>query len=89
MTVQKKVILSNVILAVLVTAILAFKTDTFPGNGFFFMLGVIGIAGGLGCLGLGLLLLLRKDKQAAKGYLISAALLLAIGLVSYFLLHQY
>ena len=89
MTLQTKIITSNAILAILVTVVLAFKTDTFPGNGFFFMAGAIGIAGGLGFLGLGALLLLRKDKAAAKGYLISALILLLIGLIFYFLLNKY
>jgi hypothetical protein len=64
-------------------------TDTFPGNGFFLMLAFITSAGGAGCIALGLLLLLRKDKRAAKGYLTSGAIFLLIGLVSYFFLRQY
>jgi len=89
MTIQNKVILRNFILATLVTAVLAFKTDTFPGNGFFYMLGVIGAGAGLGALGLGVILLLTKYKAAAKGYLISAGLLILTGLISFFLLNQY
>ena len=89
MTVKTNIFISNAVLATLATAALAIKTDTFPGNGFFFMFGAICIAGGLCCLLLGLLLLLRKDKSAAKAYLLSTVVLLVIGLTSYFLLNKY
>jgi hypothetical protein len=89
MTIQTKILLVNAALTAGATAGLAFATDTFPGNGFFFMFGLIGIIGGLGCLALGLLLLLRRDKSVAKGYLVSGGLLLVIGLVGYFLLNKY
>ena len=89
MTIQTKILLVNAALTVAATAGLAFATDTFPGNGFFFMFGLIGLIGGLGCLALGLLLLLRKDKRVAKGYLTSGIILLSIGLISYFLLNKY
>ena len=89
MTLQNKIILINTALAAVVITVFAFMTDTFPGNGFFLMLSFITVAGGAGCIALGLLLLFKKDKRAAKGYLISAVLLALIGLVSYFFLKQY
>lgn len=89
MTVQSKIITSNIVLAVLVTAVLAFKTDTFPGNGFFFMLGGVAALGGLACLALGLLLFIKKYKTAAKGYFTSGAILLTLFLACYFLIDKY
>lgn len=89
MTLQRKILLINICLAASVIIGAAFVTDTFPGNGFFLMLAAITVAGGIGSLGLGLLLLLRKDKRAAHAYLITALLLLVIGLCSYFFLQQY
>ena len=89
MSLQTKIILINIVLAVAVTLGFAFATDTFPGNGFFLMLAFITGCGGAGCVLLGLLLLLRKDKSAAKGYLVSGLLFLLISVVSYFFLQQY
>lgn len=89
MTLQSKILLVNICLAVAVVTAAAFATDTFPGNGFFLMLSVITSAGGVGSLGLGLLLLFRKDKSAARAYLITAALLIVIGLCSFFFLQKY
>jgi hypothetical protein len=89
MTLQNKILLINTALAAIVTTVFAFMTDTFPGNGFFLMLSFITVAGGAGCILLGLLLLLRKDKRAAKGYLISGVFFLLISLMSYFFLKQY
>jgi hypothetical protein len=89
MTLQNKILLINAGLATAVVTAAAFATDTFPGNGFFLMLAFITVAGGLGSLALGLLLLLRKDKRPAKGYLITSALLILISLSSYFFLQQY
>ncbi|HOZ79639.1 MAG TPA: hypothetical protein PLY34_16705 [Ferruginibacter sp.] len=89
MSLQTKIILINIVLAVAVTLGFAFATDTFPGNGFFLMLAFITGCGGAGCVLLGLLLLLRKDKSAAKGYLVSGLLFLLISAVSYFFLQQY
>ncbi len=90
MTIQTKILLVNAALALAATLGLAFATDTFPGNGFFFMFGLICIIGGIGCAGLGaLLLLLRKNKNFAKGYLFSGLLLLVVGLAGYYLLNQY
>lgn len=89
MSVQTKIILINIVLAVAVTFGFAFATDTFPGNGFFLMLAFITACGGAGCVLLGLLLMLRKDKSAAKAYLISGLLFLAVSAVSYFFLQQY
>jgi hypothetical protein len=89
MTLQNKILLINTALAAVVITVFAFATDTFPGNGFFLMLAFIALAGGAGCFLLGLLLLLRKDKRAAKGYLFSGLLFLLIGLVSYLFLQQY
>lgn len=89
MTLQNKILLINTALAAVVTTIFAFATDTFPGNGFFLMLSFITLAGGAGCVLLGLLLLLRKDKRAAKGYLFSGLIFLLVGFVSYFFLKQY
>ena len=89
MTLQSKILMINVLLAAAVTTALAFATDTFPGNGFFLMLAFIAMAGAAGSLLLGVLLLLRKDKRAAKGYLFTALLLAAISLCSYFFLKQY
>ena len=89
MSLQTKIILINIVLAVAVTLGFAFATDTFPGNGFFLMLAFITGCGGEGCVLLGLLLLLRKDKSAAKGYLVCGLLFLLISAVSYFFLQQY
>ena len=89
MTLQNKILLINTALAAVVTAVFAFATDTFPGNGFFLMLAFITVAGGAGCMLLGLLLLLRKDKRAAKGYLTSGVIFLLFGLLSYFFLKRY
>ncbi len=89
MKVENKILIINISLAALITAALAFITDTYPGNGFFFITGVVGIAGGIGCTLLGMLLMLRKDKSPARGYLISGIILLIIGLPSYFFLNQF
>jgi uncharacterized membrane protein YozB (DUF420 family) len=89
MTLQNKILLLNTALAAVVITVFAFMTDTFPGNGFFLMLAFIAAAGAAGCILLGLLLLFRKDKRAASGYLISGFIFLLISLVSYFLLKQY
>jgi len=89
MSLQTKIILINIVLAVAVTLGFAFATDTFPGNGFFLMLAFITGGGGAGCVLLGLLLLLRKDKRAARAFLISGFLFLLISAVSYFFLQQY
>jgi cyanate permease len=89
MSLKTKILLLNLVLATAVTLGFAFATDTFPGNGFFLMLAFITGCGGAGCILLGLLLLLRKDKTAAKAYLISGFLFLLISIVSYFLLKQY
>ncbi len=89
MSLQTKIILLNIVLAVAVTLGFSFATDTFPGNGFFLMLAFITGCGGAGCVLLGLLLLFRKDKSAAKAYLISGLLFLAVSAVSYFILQQY
>ena len=89
MTLQSKILLINTALAAVVITVFAFMTDTFPGNGFFLMLAFITGAGGACCIALGLLLLFKKDKRAAKAYLISGVLFLVIALVSYFFLKQY
>jgi ABC-type tungstate transport system substrate-binding protein len=89
MSLQTKIIVINIVLAIAVTLGFAFATDTFPGNGFFLMLAFIAACGGAGCVLLGLLLLLRKDKSAAKGYLTSGLLFLAVSAASYFFLQQY
>ena len=89
MTLQSKIFLSNTVLAVAVVTAFAVATDTFPGNGFFLMLAFITATGGAGCIAIGLLLLSRKNKRAAKAYLISGILFLVIALVSYFFLKQY
>ncbi len=89
MALQTKILLVNIFLAVAVTLGFAFFTDTFPGNGFFLMLSVIAGFGAAGCIGLGLLLLLRKDKRAAKGYLLSGLLFSAVSAASYFFLYPY
>jgi|GEM_PF-2480628 len=89
MTVQSKIYTSNAVLAILVTALLAFKTDTFPGNGFFFMVGAITIAGGIGCLLLGALLWYKKMRTAAKAYLVSGLIFLLLGLACYLFLNKY
>ena len=89
MTLQNKILLINAVLATVVITAFAIATDTFLGNGFFLMISFITGAGGAGCILLGLLLLLKKDKRAAKGYLISGVLFLLIALVSYFFLKRY
>lgn len=89
MSLTTKILLINIVLAVAVTTGFAFATDTFPGNGFFLMLAFITGCGGAGCIVLGLLLLLRKDKSAAKGYLLSGIIFLLISVISYFALQQY
>ena len=89
MSLTTKILLINIVLAAAVTFGFAFATDTFPGNGFFLMLAFITGCGGAGCIGLGILLLLRKDKTAAKAYMLSGIIFLLIGAVSYFLLQQY
>lgn len=89
MKLQNKILLINCGLVITATFIMAFITDTFPGNGFFLMFGIIAIMGGISCLALGLLLLVKKNKNFAKGYMISAVLLLLIGIVSYFTLDKF
>jgi hypothetical protein len=82
---QKNILLINTGIAIAITTVLAFVTDTFPGNGFFFMFGLVGIAGGFGCLLLGLLYRLRKNKSLETDFFKSAVLLLIAGTVSYVL----
>ncbi len=89
MALQSKILLINIILAAAAVIGFAFATDTFPGNGFFLMLAFITAAGGAGCIGVGLLLFFRKDKRAAKAYLLSGIIFLMIALASYFFLRKY
>lgn len=89
MSLQGKILLINIILAVAAIMGFAFATDTFPGNGFFLMVAFITGCGGIGCLILALLLLLKKDKGFAKAYAISGILFLILSATSFFLLQQY
>ena len=90
MGLQKKIFLVNLLLAILAVTGFAFATDTFPGNGFFLMASFITFFGGIGCALIALvLLLMKKDKNALRGYLISTLVLFIISAVSYFLLQQY
>lgn len=89
MTLQNKVLLINTGLLAAVTFFFAWTTDTFPGNGFFLMLGVIAFAGAAAALGLGLLLLLRADKRPARGFIWSGLLFGVLGAVAFFLLRSY
>ncbi len=89
MGLQKKIFFINMALAIVAIVGFAFATDTFPGNGFFLMISFITFFGGFGSVIVGLLLLFRKDKSAAKGYLATSILLFAISAVSYFFLQQY
>ncbi len=89
MTLQYKILASNAAFTLVVTLVLAFITDTFPGNGFFAMFGLVDIVVGLSCLGLGLMWLLRKDKRFSGGYLTSSVILLLVGLVCFMYTGQY
>ncbi len=89
MKLQIKILLLNIIIGILLTGIAAYATDTFPGNGFFLMVGVIWMAGGLFLLSSGLFLRIFKDKRFSSGFFFSGSLLFAFGLISFFLLDQY
>jgi hypothetical protein len=90
MALQKKIFLINLLLAIGAVTGFAFATDTFPGNGFFLMVSFITFFGGVGCALIALLLLLlKKDKGAVRGYLTSSLFFFILSAVSYFLLQQY
>ncbi len=89
MKLQNKILLINILLAIAVVTGFAFATDTFWGNGFFLMVSFIACCGCAGCILLGILLLFKKDKGAARGYLISGILFLLISVISYVFLKQY
>ena len=89
MKLQNKVLLISFSIAVLITLVIAFATDSWPGNGFCLMAGLTGMCGGAGYIGLGVLLLLLKDKRYAKGFLLSGAILLLVGFILFKFLPQY
>jgi len=89
MKVQNKVILICIAIALLIILGAAYFTDSWPGNGFFLMAGVIGMAGGAGYLLLGLILLLKKDKRYAYGLFTSAVVLIVLGFIVFNYLPQY
>ena len=89
MKLQNKVLLISFGIAVLITLVIAFATDSWPGNGFCLMAGLTGMFGGAGYLGLGLLLLLLKDKRYAKGLLLCAVILALLGFLLFKFFPQY
>lgn len=89
MKVKTRVIFISITVALLIILGAAYFTDSWPGNGFFLMAGVIGMAGGAGYLLLGLILLLKKDKRYAYGFFTSAAVLLVLGFIVFKYLPQY
>jgi len=86
---QNKILLASLGVVVLIIVILAFATDSWPGNGFFLMAGFTGMAGGAGYILLGLLLLLLKDKRYSKGFILSGIIILLAGLILFKFLPQY
>ena len=89
MKLQNKVLLISFSIAVLITLIIAFATDSWPGNGFCLMAGLTGMFGGIGYLALGLLLIVLKDKRYAKGLLLCAVILALLGFLLFKFLPQY
>ena len=89
MKLQNKVLLISFGIAVLITLIIAFATDSWPGNGFCLMAGLTGMFGGSGYLALGLLLLVLKDKSYAKGLLLCAVVIALLGFILFKFLPQY
>lgn len=89
MKLQNKIILICFAVAVLVVMVISFATDTWPGNGFCLMAGLTGMVGGAGYFGLGILLLLLKDKRYAKAVVLSGVILAVIGFILFKFLPQY
>lgn len=89
MKLQNKIILICLGIAVLVTLVIAFATDSWWGNGFCLMAGLAGMCGGAGYAGLGALLLLLKDKRYGKAVLLAGVVLLLAGFVLFKFLPQY
>lgn len=89
MKIKNSVILISFVFALAVILATAVLTDTWPGNGFFLMAGVIAMFGGAGYLLLGLLLLFLKNKQYAYGLFTSAAVLMVSGFIVFKLLPNY
>ncbi len=89
MLLLRKILLINTGLLGAATLGAAFATDTFPGNGFFLMLGFITFVAAAGSLILGLLLLPVKDRRYAQAFLLTAAIFGVLGVVSFFLLNRY
>ena len=81
MKLQNKVLLISIGIAVLITLIIAFATDSWPGNGFCLMAGLTGMFGAAGYTGLSMILLLLKDKSYSKGLLICAIVIGALGFI--------
>lgn len=86
---KSKILLLGIIVGTLLSGIFAYLTDTYPGNGFFLMTGVIWIIGGLFFLSTSLFLRIFEDKKFSIGFFYSGSLLLAFGIISFFLLNQY
>jgi hypothetical protein len=86
---QNKVLLISFGVAVLITLVIAFATDSWPGNGFCLLAGLTGIFGAAGYLGLSLLLLFLKDKSYSKGLALCSVILFLLGFILFKFLPQY
>lgn len=89
MKLQNKVALLSIGFAIVVILGTAFFTDSWPGNGFCLMAGLIGMCSGTGYLLLGVLLLLMKDKRFARGFMFSGIALLIVGFITFKFLPGY
>jgi hypothetical protein len=89
MAITTKLFYTSIGLVLLIVAGIAYFTDSWPGNGFFLMAGVVSICAATFYLLVALLLALLKKKAYAYSVLKAAALLLASGIIFYTLLHKY
>ena len=86
---QYKTTLISFGIAVLITLTIAFATDSWLGNGFCLMAGLTGMFGAAGYIGLGLLLLLLKNKGYAKGLFFCSVILFLLGFILFKFFPQY
>jgi hypothetical protein len=89
MKLQKKILLISAGIAVLITLIIAFATDSWLGNGFCLMAGLTGMFGAAGYTGLGIILLLLKDKSYSKGLFFCAIIIGVLGFILFKFFPQY
>ena len=78
---QNKILLISFAVALVITVVLAYATDSWPGNGFCLLAGLTGMVGGACYIVLGLLMLLLKNKNYTRGLIMCGVLIAAIGFV--------